>query len=48
MTGGDAPVDKSFAVHAELEIHADRTATMTLDGEHRYTLNLATGAVVRL
>jgi hypothetical protein len=48
VTGTDADVDKSFAVHAELEFHADRTATMTLDGDHSYTLNLATGAVVRL
>jgi hypothetical protein len=47
VTGGDVDVDKSFEVHADLEFHADRTATLVLDGEHRYTLDVATGAVVR-
>lgn len=47
VTGTNADVDKSFSVDAELEFHADRTATMTLDGDNVYTLNLATGVVVR-
>ena len=48
VTGTDHDVDKSFSVHAEVEFHADRTATVTLDGEHRYSLNLETGVVVRI
>jgi hypothetical protein len=48
ITGTNADVDKSFAVHAELVFHANRTATMTLDDEYRYTLNLVTGAIIRL
>lgn len=47
VTGSSADVDKSFAIHAELVFHADRTATMTLDDQRRYTLNVTTGAVVR-
>jgi hypothetical protein len=47
VTGTENDVDKSFEVHADVEFHADRTATLLLDGEHRYTLNVATGAVVR-
>ncbi len=48
VTGTDHDVDKSFSVHAEIEFHVDRTATITLDGEHHYALNVATGAVVRV
>jgi hypothetical protein len=48
VTGTSNDVDKSFAVHAEVEFHADRTATITLDDEHHYTLDLATGVVVRI
>jgi hypothetical protein len=47
VVGTDADVDKSFSVDADIEFHADRTATLTLDGEHVYTMNLATGIVVR-
>jgi hypothetical protein len=47
VTGTQHDVDKSFEVHADVEFHADRTATLVLDGEHRYTLDVATGAVVR-
>jgi hypothetical protein len=48
VTGTNHDVDKSFSVHAEVEFHADRTATITLDGDHHYTLNLVTGVVVRV
>ena len=41
-------VDKSFSVHAEIEFHADRTATLVLDDDQTYRIDLATGAVVRL
>lgn len=47
VTGTANDVDKAFSVDATIELHADRTATLTLDGDHVYTLNTATGVVVR-
>ena len=47
VTGTANDVDKSFSVDARIEFHADRTATLTLDGDHVYTLDTATGVVVR-
>ncbi|HEY1547723.1 MAG TPA: hypothetical protein VGG28_07885 [Kofleriaceae bacterium] len=35
----------SFSVDADITIHADATATIILDGQHDYTLNLTTGVV---
>jgi len=39
---------RSFALHADVDIHADGTATVDLDGVHHYTLNLSTGVVVKV
>jgi hypothetical protein len=47
VTGTANDVDKAFSVDARIEFHADRTATLTLDDEHVYTLNTATGVVIR-
>ncbi len=41
-------VDASFSVHAEITFHADRTATLVLDGDQQYTINISTGVVVRV
>jgi hypothetical protein len=41
-------VDASFDVHAVITFHADHTATLVLDGSQHYSLNLATGVVVRI
>jgi hypothetical protein len=35
----------SFSVDADITIHADSTATIVLDGQHDYTVNLQTGVV---
>ncbi len=35
----------SFSVNADVTIHADSTATIVLDGQHDYTVNLQTGVV---
>ena len=43
---GSAPSD--HAVDASLALLGDGTATIDLDGAQRYTLDLATGAVVRI
>lgn len=40
--------DKSFEVHAEITFHADHTADLVLDGTQNYSLDLATGLVVRV
>jgi hypothetical protein len=37
--------ETSFSVNADITIHADATATIILDGEHDYTVNLTTGVV---
>jgi uncharacterized lipoprotein NlpE involved in copper resistance len=48
VTGtGSNDVDASFTVRAEVTFHADRTATLVLDGSRRYSINLTTGAVAR-
>jgi len=48
VDGTKNDVDASFDIHAELAFHADHTASLTLDGDQHYTLNLNTGAVVRV
>jgi hypothetical protein len=35
----------SFSVDADITIHADSTATIVLDGQHDYTVDLQTGVV---
>lgn len=39
---------RSFSLHADVDVHADGTATIALDGTHHYTLNLSSGAVVKV
>jgi hypothetical protein len=49
VTGaGSNNVDASFEVHAQVTFHADHTADLVLDGSQHYTLDLTTGAVVRV
>jgi len=49
VTGtGSGDVDASFEVHAQITFHADHTADLVLDGSQHYSLNLATGVVVRV
>jgi hypothetical protein len=49
VTGsGSNDVDASFEVKAQLTFNADQTADLTLDGSEHYTLNLSTGAVVKV
>lgn len=48
VTGTKNDVDATFDVHAELAFAADHTATLTLDGDQHYSLNLSTGVVVRV
>jgi hypothetical protein len=47
VTGGRNDVDASFDVRAEITFHAG-TADLVLDGTQRYTINLASGLVVRV
>lgn len=48
VTGTQNDVDKSFSIHADLQFAADRKATLILDDEQAYSIDLATGAVVHL
>ena len=49
VTGaGSSNVDATFDVHAEITFHADHTAALVLDGSRRYSIDLATGLVVRV
>jgi hypothetical protein len=49
VTGsGSNNVDASFDVNAKLTFNADQTASLVLDGDQSYTLNLTTGAVARV
>ena len=48
VTGSANDVDKSFSVHADITFHADRTATLVLDDDQTYRIDIATGAVVRI
>lgn len=43
-----ATTQASFDVQAELTIHADQTASLTLDGDQNYTVDLETGVVARV
>jgi len=38
----------SFEVNADVQFNGDGTATIVLDGGHRYTLNLTTGSSLKL
>ena len=53
--GGSAAFDVSatsnnhaFAVHAEVTFNADHTASLVIDGDQDYSINLSSGAVVRV
>lgn len=49
VTGtGSGDVNASFDVHAEITFHADHTAALVLDGSRHYSIDLATGLVVRV
>jgi hypothetical protein len=49
VTGaGSNNSDASFDVHAQITFHADHTADLALDASQHYSLNLTTGAVVRV
>jgi hypothetical protein len=48
VSGTNNDVDATFDVQAEIEFHADHTATLVLDGSRNYSLDLATGVVVRV
>jgi hypothetical protein len=49
VTGaGSNNSDASFDVHAQITFHADHTADLVLDASQHYSLNLTTGAVVRV
>jgi hypothetical protein len=49
VTGaGTGNASASFGVHAAITFHADHTATLMLDGTQHYTIDLTTGAVVRV
>jgi len=49
VTGaGRNNVDASFSVHAQLTLHADHTAALVLDGTRNYSIDLATGLVIRV
>jgi hypothetical protein len=39
--------DAAFRIDGELAFAADGTAQLTLDGEHHYTVNMASGAVTK-
>jgi hypothetical protein len=43
---GQSP--SSFSIHADVTFNGDATATITLDGSHRYSLDLTTGIVVAI
>lgn len=48
VTGTDNDVDASFDVHADITFRADHKADLVLDGDRRYSLDLATGLVIRV
>jgi hypothetical protein len=47
VTGAAGNSSATFAVNATITFHADHTASLVLDGTQHYTLDLATGAVVK-
>jgi hypothetical protein len=47
VTGTHAQGEGSFEVEADVVFNADHTASVTLDGSHKYRLDLATGLVSR-
>lgn len=44
----DGTTTHSFSLSAEVTFNADSTATIVLDGTHHYTLDMATGVVVKI
>jgi hypothetical protein len=49
VTGaGSNNADKSFDVHAQITFHPDHTADLVLDASQHYSLNLTSGAVIRI
>jgi hypothetical protein len=48
VNGTNNDVDATFDVHADITFHADHTATLVLDGDRNYSLNLNTGVVVHV
>jgi len=47
VTGTNHDRDVRFDISAEIEFHANHTASLVLDGDQRYSLDLETGAVIR-
>ncbi|MCW5808965.1 MAG: hypothetical protein KIT31_41820 [Deltaproteobacteria bacterium] len=49
VTGsGDGDLDRTFELHAALAFSGDGTATLVLDGEHTYSIDLSTGIAIRV
>lgn len=48
VTGGKHDVDRTFEVHTDVIFHPDHTATLILDGEREYLLDLDTGRITRV
>jgi hypothetical protein len=48
VTGSNQDVDASFSVHATVSFTTIHTALIVIDGTQRYSVDLATGVVVRI
>ena len=48
VMGSHNDSDVAFNINAEISFHADHTASLVLDGDQRYSINLDTGVVVRV
>jgi hypothetical protein len=48
VTGSNNNSDVTFAVAADITFKADHTATLVLDGDQQYSIDLTTGVVVRV
>lgn len=48
VEGTNHDSDVSFSVSVDVEFHADHTASLVLDGDHRYSIDLDTGVVIRV
>jgi hypothetical protein len=48
VSGTSHDSDATFDIHAQITFHADHTADLVLDGSQHYSLDLTTGAVVRV
>ena len=47
VTGTNHDSDVSFDVSADIAFHADHTASLVLDGDQRYSIDVDTGVVIR-